>query len=106
LKTLTPVTSLGSRSGVNWIRLNPTPRVRAIALASTVLPDARHVLQQDVAAAEQGNQHQQHLVPLADHHPLDVLDRRPGNLLHDLGVPVHAEGRLLENVKTALPAGV
>src|SRR6266571_7149931 len=34
----TPVTSLGRRSGVNWIRLNVHPIERAIALVRTVLP--------------------------------------------------------------------
>ena len=38
LKTLTPVTSVGSRSGVNWIRRNEQSIERAIALASIVLP--------------------------------------------------------------------
>src|SRR3954453_11173570 len=33
-----PVTSDGSRSGVNWMRRNVQPRLRAIALARTVLP--------------------------------------------------------------------
>src|SRR5438876_3693518 len=33
-----PVTSLGKRSGVNWIRLNVQPIERAIALVRTVLP--------------------------------------------------------------------
>src|SRR5258708_4434117 len=34
----TPVTSLGRRSGVNWMRLNVHPIERAIALGRTVLP--------------------------------------------------------------------
>ena len=38
LKTFTPVTSVGSRSGVNWIRRNEQSIDRAIALASIVLP--------------------------------------------------------------------
>ncbi|OLB80455.1 MAG: hypothetical protein AUI14_06670 [Actinobacteria bacterium 13_2_20CM_2_71_6] len=38
LKTLTPVTSLGSRSGVNWIRRTVQSIERASALASLVLP--------------------------------------------------------------------
>ena len=38
MKTLTPLTSLGSRSGVNWIRLKLLPTLRAIALARTVFP--------------------------------------------------------------------
>src|SRR3954447_19408673 len=37
-KTETPVTSEGSRSGVNWMRLTVPPVVRASAFASTVLP--------------------------------------------------------------------
>src|SRR5690348_13281444 len=38
LKTLTPVTSDGSRSGVNWRRAKLQSRERASALASIVLP--------------------------------------------------------------------
>src|SRR5215831_8865679 len=34
----TPVTSLGRRSGVNWMRLKEHPMERAIALVRTVLP--------------------------------------------------------------------
>jgi hypothetical protein len=37
-KTLTPVTSEGSRSGVNWIRENEQSIDRASALASIVFP--------------------------------------------------------------------
>ena len=35
---LNPVTSEGSRSGVNWMRANEPSRLRASALASIVLP--------------------------------------------------------------------
>ena len=38
LKTLTPVTSVGRRSGVNWIRRNEQSIDRAIDFASIVLP--------------------------------------------------------------------
>ena len=38
LKTFTPVMSVGSRSGVNWIRRNEQSTDRAMALASIVLP--------------------------------------------------------------------
>ena len=38
LKTETPVTSLGSRSGVNWMRRTEQSSERASALASIVLP--------------------------------------------------------------------
>src|SRR5260370_38867016 len=34
----TPVTSLGKRLGVNWMRLNVHPMERAMALVRTVLP--------------------------------------------------------------------
>src|SRR5215218_103625 len=37
-KTLTPVTSLGSRSGVNWMRENEQSTERASAFASIVFP--------------------------------------------------------------------
>src|SRR5688572_17354337 len=38
LKIETPVTSEGSRSGVNWMRLKEQPSDRAMAFASTVFP--------------------------------------------------------------------
>ena len=38
LKTLTPVMSLGSRSGVNWMRRTVQSSARASDLASIVLP--------------------------------------------------------------------
>ena len=38
LKTETPVTSEGSRSGVNWMRRTEQSMLRASALASIVLP--------------------------------------------------------------------
>ncbi len=38
LNTFTPVMSVGSMSGVNWIRRNEQSMERAIALASIVLP--------------------------------------------------------------------
>ena len=38
LKMVTPVTSLGSRSGVNWMRLKVRPSERAIDFASVVFP--------------------------------------------------------------------
>ena len=38
LKTLTPVTSVGSRSGVNWSRENERWSERASDFASTVFP--------------------------------------------------------------------
>jgi hypothetical protein len=38
LKTLTPVTSDGSRSGVNWSRANRQSSERASAFASIVFP--------------------------------------------------------------------
>ena len=53
LKTLTPVTSLGSRSGVNWMRRTVQSIERASALASIVLPTPGHVLDEQVALGEQ-----------------------------------------------------
>jgi hypothetical protein len=45
-----PVTSDGSRSGVNWIRRNVHPRLRAMAFGEDRLARAGHVLDQQVAA--------------------------------------------------------
>ena len=38
LNTLEPVMSMGSRSGVNWIRLKPQAMVAAMERASIVFP--------------------------------------------------------------------
>ena len=53
LNALTPVMSLGSRSGVNWTRRTEQSMDLAKALASCVLPDAWHVLDQDVPLGQQ-----------------------------------------------------
>ena len=56
LKTETPVTSEGSRSGVNWIRRTEQSMLRASALLSIVLPTPGHVLDEQVALGEQHDQ--------------------------------------------------
>ena len=53
LKTETPVTSLGSRSGVNWTRRTVQSMERARALLSIVLPTPGHVLDEQVPLGEQ-----------------------------------------------------
>ena len=66
---------------MNWIRRNEQPRLRAMALASTVLPVPGHVLDQQVAATQQRHEGEPHLVMLADDHALDVgEDLVPGLL--------------------------
>ena len=57
---------------MNWMRRKLQPRLRAIALARTVLPVPGHVLDQEVAAAEEGDESEADLVVLADDHALDV----------------------------------
>ena len=57
---------------MNWIRRKVQPRLRAIALARTVLPVPGHVLDQEVAAAEERDEREADLVVLADDHALDV----------------------------------
>ena len=57
---------------MNWIRRKEQPRLRAIALARTVLPVPGHVLDQQVAAAQQRDEGEADLVVLADDDALDV----------------------------------
>ena len=69
---------------MNWIRRNEQPRLRAIALARTVLPVPGHVLDEQVAAAQQGDEGEADLVVLADDDALDVGEDLVAGLL-DLG---------------------
>ena len=79
---------------MNWMRRKLQPRLRAIALASTVLPVPGHVLDQQVAPAQEGDQGEADLVVLADDDALDVGQ--------DLGRRSRS-GRL--GVATAAPRG-
>ena len=72
LKTLTPVTSVGSRSGVNCSRRNEQSIERAHRLGQHGLADAGHVLDQEVSFGDQGDQGQPDLTVLAPHDLLDV----------------------------------
>ena len=56
LNTETPVTSEGSRSGVNWIRRTGAVDRARERLAEHRLADAGHVLDQQVTAGEQHHQ--------------------------------------------------
>ena len=55
-KTLVPIRSLGSRSGVNWMRWKEQARLRAQRLGQQRLADAGHVLDQEVPLGQQGDQ--------------------------------------------------
>ena len=57
---------------MNWIRRTVASIEAASALASVVLPDAGHVLDQQVALGEQHDERQPHHVVLALHHAADV----------------------------------
>ena len=76
LNTFTPVMSVGSMSGVNWMRRNEQSIDRAIALASIVLPTPGHVLDQQMAFGDKRDQRQSDLVVLAADDPLDVVLER------------------------------
>ena len=100
LKTFTPVTSVGSRSGVNWIRRNEQSIDRAMAFASMVLPTPGHVLDQEVPLGHQGDEGQTDLAVLAPHDPLDVrLD-----LVEARGEPLPI--LLLSNLQRVPPGSV
>ena len=64
-QTVTPTTSEGSRSGVNWIRPNSQSTEAARALARVVLPTPGHVLEQQVALGDQAEHRQLDHVGLA-----------------------------------------
>ena len=62
-----PVTSEGSRSGVNWMRLKSAFRCLAIALTARVLARPGQALDQQVAVGEQADQHALDEPGLAEH---------------------------------------
>ena len=71
-QTDTPVTSDGSRSGVNWMRL-PRPVDRpGEGLRQRRLADAGHVLDEEVAFGEQAHEREVHRLALALDDALDV----------------------------------
>ena len=59
--------SLGSRSGVHWMRANPPSIDSATTRAAVVLARPGHALDQDVAAGEQPDQQRFAQVVLPDH---------------------------------------
>ena len=65
-----PVTSLGSRSGVNWMRRTLHAIERADRLGQQGLADAGDVLDEDVALGQQRDERE------ADHLGLALDDRR------------------------------
>ena len=68
----TPVTSLGSRSGVNCRRLDRAVDGPGQRLGQRRLADAGHVLDQQVALGEQGDQRDPDDLRLADQDTFDV----------------------------------
>ena len=67
LNRLAPMMSPGIRSGVNWMRPKSSPTARAKLCAMQGLGRARRALEQDMAAGEQGDEHQVDRRLLADH---------------------------------------
>ena len=64
--------SLGSRSGVNWMRQKAGRDALGQGLADQRLADARHVFEQHVVAGQQRHDAQPHDVGLAEHDLADV----------------------------------
>ena len=83
-----PVMSEGIRSGVNWIRRNSRSSVRARVRAIKVLPNPGTPRKQDVAAAEQADQHVVDDRLLADDHLGDLF----ADALARLAQPSHDGG--------------
>ena len=73
-KTLTPVMSVGSRSGVNWIRENVQSSERASAFDEHRLPDAREVLDDQVALADEAEDDELQRLHVGVDDARDVLD--------------------------------
>jgi hypothetical protein len=67
------VTSEGSRSGVNWMRVLVPCTDAAIALARLVLP-VRGVLEQHVALSQHRREHEADDLALAEQRLIDVVD--------------------------------
>ena len=94
-RTLVPVMSEGIRSGVNWIRLKPTSRIRAIELTIKRLGQPGDADQQDVAPGEDRRQDllddlalaDDDLVQFGDHHVARVAE-----LVEELRDPVAGGG--------------
>ncbi|WIB37207.1 hypothetical protein [Curtobacterium sp. MCJR17_043] len=79
----TPVTSDGSMSDVNWIRLTDPPDRRPERLREHGLADAGDVLDEQVALGEHDGEGRADRVGLAVHHGRDRRgDGRPGFLDH------------------------
>ena len=74
--TITPVTSLGRRSGVNCTRFHDPAIEPAIAFAIDVLPVPGHVVDEQMALGEQAAQRQSDRLRLATHDAFDVVDQR------------------------------
>ena len=73
LKTESPVTSVGCRSGVHWMREKVAPSIAAGDRArEDGLRGPGDVLEQHVAAADERGQHELDLLGLAVHDRLDV----------------------------------
>ena len=78
---------------MNWIRRNVQPRLRAIALARTVLPVPGHVLDEEVPAAQEGDQGEPDLQVLADDDAFDVGEDPVASLLDVVHRPPSWHGR-------------
>ena len=80
LKIERPVTSVGCRSGVHWIReeTRALDRLRDRP-GEHRLRRARHVLEQHVASADEGGDDERDLVALAVHDRLDVVEQPARN---------------------------
>ena len=93
--TFVPVMSEGIRSGVNWIRLKPTSRIRAIELTISVLARPGHADQQHVPAGEDRRQDQLDHLALADDDLVELGDHhvaRVAELVEKLRDPVAGRG--------------
>ena len=73
--TDTPVTSDGSRSGVNWMRCHVPADRAGDRLRQRRLADAGDVLDEEVALGEQAHEREVDRLALALDHALDVVEQ-------------------------------
>ena len=82
--------SEGSRSLVNWMRLELEPDRARERLRERRLADPRHVLDENVAAREDRDDRLAHGLRLATHHRLHVLLEAPNRARHGVVGGQHA----------------
>ena len=103
-----PVTSVGSRSGVNWTRENPRPVTLANGPGGQRLCEPGDVLEQHVAVRQEAGEHELEPVALADDGTLDLIehDGRTGGELAQLHASRSRSSTARSTVSSGIPDAV